>query len=429
MPTVHSILAQPLRRGFRVAATFCLGLLALPGARADDARLSLLDAVRMAEASAPDIQARRAALTSAEDAVSPAGQLPDPQLVAGVENLPVTSGDAFSLTDDFMTMRKVGISQAFPRREKRALRTARAEAMAGQARARLITEQLSVREAVARAWIARAAAERRLALLQSLRSRAEATVAAAAAALSAGRGSAADGIAARSSQQQLEDRIDQAGRDVEEAQADFTRWLPDAAGRPLGEAPDWTDLGGDPSRLIGNIAHHRELLAYDAAEQAADADVALARAEKRPDWSLEMAYAQRGPRYSNMVTVQVRVDLPLFAASRQDPTIASKQAAVAQLEAEREVALRMHTADLRKVVATWRSACARAQRYERELLPLADDRADAALASYRGGRGDLQTSLAAFDNAIEQRIAYTDVTNTLGQSWAALHFAFPNEER
>ena len=28
---------------------------------------------------------------------------------------------------------------------------------------------------------------------------------------------------------------------------------------------------------------------------------------------------------------------------------------------------------------------------------------------------------------LEQRIAYTELQNTLGQAWAALHFAFPQE--
>ena len=47
--------------------------------------------------------ARRAAAESAEQAIAPAGALPDPQLVAGVDNLPVNGSDPFSLTHDFMT--------------------------------------------------------------------------------------------------------------------------------------------------------------------------------------------------------------------------------------------------------------------------------------------------------------------------------------
>ena len=394
---------------------------------ATDAPLSLLDAVKQAEAHAPNIDARQSALVSAERAVTPAGQLPDPQLIVGVDNLPVNTNEALSLTKDFMTMRKVGFSQTFSRAEKRELRTQRAEATAAKERAMLTTERLSTREAVVRAWVMRASAERRLALLQTLRPRAEAEIIAATAAISAGRGSTADAIAAKSARVMLEDRISGAQREVAEARAEFARWLPDAADRPLGDAPDWSDLGVDPDALVHNIAHHRELLAYDAAEQAANADVALARADKRPDWSLEFAYAQRGPQFSNMISIEARIDLPIFGGNRQDPTIASKQAMVEQIDAERENARRMHKAELEKTVAIWRSANERVHRYENELLPLADDRADAALAAYRGGRGDLQASLTALDNAIEQRIAYTELLSALGQSWAVLHFAYPQE--
>jgi outer membrane protein TolC len=129
-----------------------------------------------------------------------------------------------------------------------------------------------------------------------------------------------------------------------------------------------------------------------------------------------------------MISLEFKVPLPIFAGSRQNPMIASKQAALAQVQAEREDAIRMHTADLRKSIIAWRNALERSQRYERELLPLADDRAEAALAAYRGGRGDLQGPLVAFNAAIQQSIDYTELQGTLGQTWAMLHFAFPQEQ-
>jgi len=415
-----------LRRCLALAVTLTAAP-ALSMAGMDASPLSLAEAVRMASEGSPAIAARRAAAESATDAITPAGALPDPQLVAGIDNLPVNGGDAFGLTRDFMTMRKIGIMQEVPRSEKRQLRTERAQAAAAREQALLASAQLSVRESVARSWIARATAEQKLELLHELEPRALAQFAAASAALGAGRGSAAEGIAAKTSQAMLADRISQAEREVEDTRTELTRWLPEARERPLGDAPDWTELGFDPDAIAVKAAHHRELLAYDAAEQMANTDVALARAEKRPDWSVEFDYAQRGSRYSNMVSIEFRVGLPLFAGSRQDPTIASKQAAVAQLEAEREDARRMHAAELRKTVSAWRSARERVARYEQELLPLADDRVDATLAAYRGGRGDAQAALTALDQATEQRIAYAELRNTLGQSWAALHFAFPQE--
>ena len=155
------------------------------------------------------------------------------------------------------------------------------------------------------------------------------------------------------------------------------------------------------------------------------AELALARAQKRPDWSLELIYAQRGPAFSNMLSLQFRVGLPVFARARQAPSIRSKQASLERVEAEREAARRMYVTELRKSLIAWRSAAKRVRLYEQDLLPLADDRAAVALAAYQSGTGDLAATLATLDAAIETRLAYSDLLDTLAQAWASLHFAFP----
>lgn len=391
------------------------------------APLDLMEAVRLAEREAPMITARQAAADAAQHQVAPAGERPDPELVIGIENLPVTTGDAFHWNRDFMTMRKIGVMQALPRREKRELRTQRAEAEVARERALLVAEQLSTREVVAIAWIALAHAEQRLALVTAMQPRAEAFTAAATAAISAGRGSATDAVAAEQARIALDDRIDALRLERDLARAALAQWLPNDADRPLGAAPDWHEPGLDIEARTTRIAHHRELLAYDAITRAATLDIALAREEKRPDWTVELAFADRGPMYSDMVSLAFRVDLPLFAARRQDPAIAARETMLLQVESERAAAVRMHTSELQRTHATWQASLQRAQRYEQDLLPLGNDRVDAALGAYRGGSGSLQGVLSAFDAAVEQRLAYIDVLNALGQSWAALRFAFPEE--
>lgn len=392
-----------------------------------EAAVSLNDAIAAAERSAPDLRARTAGIDAAEAAVGPAGQLPDPELIVGLQNLPVSGDDAFSASQDFMTMRTVGVMQSFPRREKRQLRTERAIRDVDREQALLTSERLGIREAATRAWIAAWSAEQRVALLMALRPRAEAQRIAALAALTAGRGSAADGIAAHSAVAALEDRIAAARADRDSAREDLTRWVPDLSDQPLSDPPDWRAFDAAPDALRTNMSRHRELLVYDAAERAAMTDVALARAEKRPDWSLEFGYAQRGPQFSDMLTLQLRVPLPLFAARRQNPLIAARERLVTRVRAERVAVERRVGAELGKALTTWRSAIERMSRYEQELLPLGEDRADAALAAYRGGRGDVSGSLRALDEVIEQRIVYTDLQRALGQSWATLRFAFATE--
>lgn len=389
--------------------------------------LSLDEALDIAERDTPMLTAREAAETAAELQVVPAGELPDPELVLGVDNLPVTGSDAGSLTADFMTMRRIGVMQEFPRRAKRDARIERARAEVDRVRAQLTVERLGVREAVAKAWIASSLAERRLALLQTLGPQLDAQVIAADAALTSGRGTAAEGLDARAQRSALEDRLAQAERELVEARAELERWLPDAAQRPLADAPDFGTLDGEPAAFVANVGRHRGLLGFDSEQRAAEAELALAQAEKHPDWALEMSYGKRGPEFSDMLSVSVRIDLPLFASRRQDPKIAAQRAQIERIDAEREAARREHVAQLRAAVAIWRIAIDRVDRYERELLPLAEDRAESALAAYRGGRGDLATSLTALNDLIEQRLAASARLAELGEAWASLRYAFEQE--
>src|SRR2546423_1283809 len=103
------------------AFAFALVLpLAPAGARAQ--ALSLAAAQRKAEREAPALAVQGAALRVARANAISAGELPDPRLVAGIENVPVDGADRWNVTRDFMTMRRVGIAQDIVAPEKRRLR-------------------------------------------------------------------------------------------------------------------------------------------------------------------------------------------------------------------------------------------------------------------------------------------------------------------
>lgn len=69
---------------------------------------ALADALQLAVAESPRLAAQSHALEAVQASIGAAGQLPDPKLVLGVDNLPVDGPDRYSLTRDFMTMRRIG---------------------------------------------------------------------------------------------------------------------------------------------------------------------------------------------------------------------------------------------------------------------------------------------------------------------------------
>src|SRR6266702_775052 len=88
--------------------------------------LPLAEALKIGEEISPRLAAQGAALAAANELVPRASELPDPKLQVGVDNLPVNGADRFQYNSDFMTTRKIGITQDFPNREKRRLRGERA---------------------------------------------------------------------------------------------------------------------------------------------------------------------------------------------------------------------------------------------------------------------------------------------------------------
>src|ERR1700716_4285646 len=128
---------------------------------AQDGPLSLEDAVDKALQEAPQVTASAATLEAAGAVAPSAGRLPDPELVTGVDNLPINSAERYSLTRDFMTMRKIGVMQSFPNGEKRRLQGERAQREIAVAQGELLKTRFDTSRAVAEAWIARQRFRRR----------------------------------------------------------------------------------------------------------------------------------------------------------------------------------------------------------------------------------------------------------------------------
>jgi outer membrane protein TolC len=390
-------------------------------AGAQERTLTLEQAIASALRRAPQVAASTAMLEGAQAVAPSAGRLPDPELVTGVESLPINTADRFSLTRDFMTMRKIGVMQSFPNGEKRHLRSERAEREIGIAQGELRKSRFETSRAVAEAWIGRAVAEQSLARLQSLEPDTELQAMAARAALSSGRATAADALGTQSLVAGLNERILALQQDAEMQRAELSRWIGADADLPLASIPTDRELEHSAESLVAAVPEHAPLAPVIARLDAAKTDVDLARAEKHPDWSAEIMYSKRGPDFSDLVSLEFRVSLPLFPKYRQDPIIAEKLANVRAQEAERDSEVRMHTAEVRAAVAQWRLGRERLQHYTSELLPLAHDRSRAALASYSSGRGDLRSAIDALTGEINAQLQEVQLQGSVARAWVFLH--------
>jgi outer membrane protein TolC len=390
-----------------------------------DAPLTLAEAQRLAVTRSQQIVAQDRAGTAAREMAAAAGQLPDPVLKFGVDNLPIDTSDRFSLTRDFMTMRKIGVMQEFTRAEKRDARTDRFEREAEKATAERAAAVASIQRDAALAWLDRYYAERQAAILAEQSDEARAEIQAAEAAYRGGRGSLADLLTARAALVGLEDRASEIGRRARTARTALARWVGTAADAPLAGRPEIDTIPLDASVADDELAHHPQIAVLEKEEAMATADSRLARAGKSADWSVELSYSQRGPAYSNMVSMMVSVPLPWDQAHRQDRELAAKLALVDQMRAQREEAVRAHVAEVRTMIGEWENDRERTARYRRELLPLAVERTQATLAAYRGGKGGISDVLAARRNEIDVRMQALQLEMDTARLWAQLSFLVP----
>lgn len=370
----------------------------------------------------PVLRANTAQVDAARYSVTPAGELPDPKLALGIDNLPIQGQDRYSLTRDSMTMRRIGISQDIPNGAKRDARVTAANGRVELAEAQARVTRLTVVRETANAWIARNTVERQLARIDALNDENRLLANAVRAQLAGGKGNAADAVMPRQEEAMIEERRDELNARRQQAIAILKRWIGPEGDAPLsGDAPDWP-LTRD---TLGHALHrHPELALFEPRTKVVDAEIAEAKAGKRPDWGVDVAYQQRAPEFGDMVSVQLRLDLPVFSGSRQDPMIAARQAERTALDAEREAALREHIAMLDTDWAAYQRFINASRRQREVLLPLAEEKVRLVTAAWRGGKSSLADVIAARRERIETELKSIAVEGERQQMAAQLHYAY-----
>ncbi|MEK6787705.1 MAG: TolC family protein [Pseudomonadota bacterium] len=407
-----------------------LALMALVPAALSAASLSFLEAQQVALSQSRQLVAQDAAMTSTREMAVAAGERPDPMLSIGIDNLPVNGSDRFSLTRDFMTMRKVGVAQEFTRGEKLNLRRERQEREAEIAAAGKALVRSEVLRGAGKAWLTSYFLSQQRVLLQEQLQQARQQLVASEAAYRGGRTTSTDTINTRGEMLLLEDQLQIMDRQIKQASAALARWVGNEQSRqPLLGKPDFDRIHFVIDDLEGHLTRHPDLVMQDRRIALADTEAHLAEANKRADWTAEVSYAQRGSAFSDMVSLGVSVPLQWDQARRQNRELAARQAQVEQARAERDDMLRAHVAEVRAMVDDWQSGLSRLQRYREQILPLSKSRTQTALASWRGGRGALSDVLAARRALLDTQLQASQLEMQTALTWADLEFLLPNESR
>lgn len=420
---IHGV--RPLRR----AALSSLLVLAAPllwAASAAAPPLSLREAQQLAVQHSRQLPAQEALTRAARDMAVSAGQLPDPVLKLGVDNLPLSGPAQLSLTQDFMTMRRIGLMQELPRAEKRQLKAQRFERDAERAQAQWQQALAAIQRDTALAWLDRYYALALRTLLQQQQEETRLQEQGALIAFREGKGAQADVFAARTALVEIEDRFSQVDSQAKKADLMLMRWTGTQANRPLGGTPDWQNSVLEGRLSTEELRQHPPLAVLASQVDAAETELRLAQANTKSDWALEATYLQRGPAYPNMVSVGVSIPLQWDQKNRQNRDIAARLAQLDEARANHEDALQSYEAEVRTLVNDWQTSKERAARYKHQMIPAAGQRSAAALSSYRASKGDLASVLAARQAEINSRFQALELERDTARLWARLNYLRPD---
>ncbi|GAA0794275.1 MULTISPECIES: TolC family protein [Cupriavidus] len=418
-------LRSPFAYGCRLTLALTLLAAAHPGWAQPAAALSLQEAVALASSGSSDAETSRSAVQSAIEMAVVGRQLPDPVLKVGVNNVPANGPDRFSLGTESMTMRSISLMQEFTRSAKREARAQRFEAEASSAEAQRTAALATVQRGAATAWLDRWYAERAYSVLSEQAHSIQLMVDAAQAAYRGNRGSRADILAAELELRQLQDREDEARAALVSARAMLRRWVGEAAELPLAERPGFEAPAWLNTLDAGGVAQLPEVAAAEAQVGVAEAESRVARENKIPDVSVELMYSQRGPAYSNMVSLNVSLPLPWDQKHRQDRELAAKLAQADAARAQAEVVRRGLLGQLRGKQAELALSQARLERYRSTTVPLAKAQTEAALTAYRAGAGTLTAVADASRKALNISLERLKLEAATARLWADLTFLMP----
>jgi cobalt-zinc-cadmium efflux system outer membrane protein len=390
------------QRGRSVCASCLFFILATPATAQPAAEIGTLtgspltmeQAAQLATVDQPLLTEREAKIRAEDQQAIAAAQLPDPQLSGGLKELPIDTSEALSTRRDDFTEFTIGLSQDFPRAEKRRLQSARKQLDADADRAALDNERRKISRDASLAWLDVYEAQQSLELTRRLAEEAALQVETLEKDYGTGKASQADWLAAKVDAGLAADKAHDWLHHELRMRAGLARWIGDEAQRPIaGSLASPGVLSPLPSLMTG-ADHHPVIDTLDKQIEASATEVALARQSYKPDYSVEVYYAYRRD-FADFVGIQFKVGLPYFTRDRQDRGLAAAfEQSHASEDRKRDLLRELHT-QVNQDYLDRRHYEARMVDFDTSIIPDAQRRVDAARSAYKAGRGSFDVVLLA----------------------------------
>ena len=338
----------------------------------------------------PALTALSAEVRAAKERVIRAGSLPNPMLMAGIQDQQI------DLTrDEMMTMYMVGASQRLVRKDRREALKRAAELEVERLERDYESRSAEVEREVRLAWVEAAAAQNQIAATEEIARVLGSIVDASRIRYETGSAPQADMIRARLEQSRILHELIALRR---ERAAAIARLL------PLLQLPATADVPA--FSLKHELERHQEqafnasigdtpaIAALETEVARAEQEIRLAKLTRKPDIDLEASYGMR-PEQKDMFSVTARIEIPFRKSTLIEPRIreamARRDAARAEIEA-----LRQQLRQAAAVANTLRTeAIEQIDLHVDRLVPEAKLGFESSLSAYQNARATFDSVLAS----------------------------------
>lgn len=360
-----------------------------------------------------------------------AGTLPDPTISVSMANLP---SDSFDFAQENMTQLKLGVSQMFPRGDSLSLKQQQIKQTSEQHPFMWKNRKAQVTLKVTENWLNSYQAERSIELIEQDRALFEQLVDVAESSYSSlsSRTQQQDVVRAQLELTRLNDRLHVLRQRSEQFKNRLAEWLPyEFIMRPVGQLPSIQNstqnerfevITGHYSEqaLLEILSKHPAVLVIDKQIEASETGIELAEQSYKPQWGVNASYGYRddtpaGSDRSDLFSVGVTFDVPLFTENRQDNQVRAATYRSESIKTDRILQIRKMRGMYLGTASQLKLLDDRKKLYDSALLPQMQEQAEAVLNAYTSNTGgfaevmrariaELNTKLDALKIDVEQRI-------------------------
>ncbi|VAX18103.1 Heavy metal RND efflux outer membrane protein, CzcC family [hydrothermal vent metagenome] len=372
------------------------GVISIAGKSYADESLSVEQAVLIAVKANPGLAAKNAQARAMAEVPPQAGSLPDPVLSLNAMSLPI---DTFSITDENMTQLQVGVAQELPFPGKLELREQAAKHKAKASLHNASEYLLQLKRNVRIGWWNLFYLDRALEIVDLNKDLLRGFIRIAQIKYKVGKGLQQDVLLAQLELSKLIDIEIELGAARRNVEASFNALLNRPAtvqvkvqeriNEDLPSVPDEPTLASMAVKNRPELASKQEDIAF------ADAYVGLAKKDYYPDFKLGAIYGNRsgdnpvsGESRSDLASVMLSMNLPIFTSSRQDRKLEQQLAERARTEFSFQDAREAILAEVSRALADYKKAHEQALLFKNGIIPQATQTVASMLAGYQVNKVD-----------------------------------------